>query len=35
MEATKIRKVSLEPLTIALDEPFTIAIGKKSSIEMC
>ena len=33
MEATKIRKVSLEPVTIPMDEPFTIAIGKKSNIE--
>jgi len=33
MEQIKIRKVSIEPINVALDNPFTIAIGKKYSIE--
>ena len=33
MEPTRISKVSLQLLTIPMDEPFTIAIGKKFNIE--
>jgi L-alanine-DL-glutamate epimerase-like enolase superfamily enzyme len=33
MTATTIKKVHVEPLNIELDEPFTIAIGKKERIE--
>lgn len=33
MEATEITKVLIEPVNIKLDEPFTIAIGTKYSIE--
>jgi L-alanine-DL-glutamate epimerase-like enolase superfamily enzyme len=33
MERIKIKKVFIEPINIALDEPFTIAIGTKYSIE--
>jgi len=33
MPATTIKQVSVEPLNIELDEPFTIAIGKKERIE--
>jgi L-alanine-DL-glutamate epimerase-like enolase superfamily enzyme len=33
MEKIKIRKVFIEPVNIELDEPFTIAIGTKYSIE--
>jgi len=33
MPATTIKQVTLEPLNIELDEPFTIAIGKKERIE--
>src|SRR5665648_314308 len=33
MERIKIKKVFIEPINISLDEPFTIAIGTKYSIE--
>ncbi len=33
MPATTIKEVLIEPLNIELDEPFTIAIGKKERIE--
>lgn len=33
MASTKIKKVFIEPLDIALDEPFTISIGTKYNIE--
>lgn len=33
MESTKIRKVTIEPINIPLNEPFTIAIGTKYNIE--
>lgn len=33
MESTKVKKVFVEPLNIALDAPFTIATGTKHSIE--
>jgi len=33
MGPNRIRNVSLQPLTVALDEPFTIAIGTKYNIE--
>ncbi len=33
MEATKIKKVTVEAINIALDEPFTISIGTKYNIE--
>jgi L-Ala-D/L-Glu epimerase len=33
MEATKIKKVIIEAINIALDEPFTISIGTKYNIE--
>jgi L-alanine-DL-glutamate epimerase-like enolase superfamily enzyme len=33
MPATTIKQVTLEPLNIELDEPFTIAIGRKERIE--
>ena len=33
MEPLIIKKVTLEPISIVLDEPFTIAIGRKHSIE--
>jgi L-alanine-DL-glutamate epimerase-like enolase superfamily enzyme len=33
MKATEIRKVTVEPVTIPLDEPFRISIGTKYSIE--
>ena len=33
MESTKIKKVIIEAINIALDEPFTISIGTKYSIE--
>jgi L-Ala-D/L-Glu epimerase len=33
MESTKIKKVFIEAINIALDEPFTISIGTKYSIE--
>ena len=33
MEPLTIRKVTIEPVNIMLDEPFTIAIGRKDSIE--
>lgn len=33
MQPMIIRKISIEPINILLDEPFTIAIGKKLSIE--
>ncbi len=33
MDHLKIRKITIEPISILLDEPFTIAIGKKHSIE--
>jgi L-alanine-DL-glutamate epimerase-like enolase superfamily enzyme len=33
MAATTIRQVLVEPLNIELDQPFTIAIGKKEGIE--
>jgi L-alanine-DL-glutamate epimerase-like enolase superfamily enzyme len=33
MKTAKIRKVFIEPLNVPLDEPFTIAIGTKYSIE--
>jgi len=33
MKAVKIRKVFIEPVNVPLDEPFTIAIGTKYSIE--
>ena len=33
MERIKIKKIFIEPIDIALDEPFTIAIGTKYSIE--
>jgi len=33
MPATTIKQVTVEPLNIELDEPFTIAIGKKERIE--
>ncbi len=33
MEAIKIKKVTIEPINIALDEPFKISIGTKYNIE--
>jgi L-Ala-D/L-Glu epimerase len=33
MEATKIKKVTIEPVDVPLDEPFTIAIGVQYSIK--
>ena len=33
MKTAKIRKVFIEPINVPLDEPFTIAIGVKYSIE--
>ena len=33
MERIKIKKVFIDPVNIALDEPFKIAIGTKYSIE--
>ena len=33
MERIKIKKVTIEPVNIALDEPFKIAIGTKYNIE--
>jgi L-Ala-D/L-Glu epimerase len=33
METLKIKKVTIEPVSIRLDEPFTIAIGTKHNIE--
>jgi L-Ala-D/L-Glu epimerase len=33
MDALTIRKVTIEPINVLLDEPFTIAIGRKDTIE--
>jgi hypothetical protein len=34
MEKIKIKQVKIEPVNVELDEPFTIAIGTKYSIEI-